>query len=62
MTEKTQELVLGALDAALTQQVCHLFEALVSSADDQAVDRFKRGLNLAVGVHEQLVAMIGPAD
>ena len=63
MTAETQELLLGALDAALTQQVCRLFGVLLADpepADEAAIGRFLSGLNRAVGVHERLVAEIGP--
>ena len=63
MTEETQELVLGALDAALAQQVGQLFDVLMSAPpDEEGIARFMRGLNQAIGVHEQLVATIGPAE
>jgi hypothetical protein len=61
MTAETQELVLGALDAALAQQVGQLFDVLMSAPpDEDGIARFMAGLNKAVGLHERLVATIGP--
>ena len=63
MTAETQELVLGALDAALAQQVGQLFDVLMSAPpDEDGIERFMAGLNKAVGLHERLATTIGPAE
>ena len=57
MAPDTQEVVLGALDAALALHVGKLFDVLLSAQPpDEGLERFWRGLGNAIGMHERLVA------
>ena len=57
MAPDTQEVVLGALDAALALHIGKLFDVLLSQPpEEDGLERFWRGLNNAVGMHERLVA------
>ena len=62
MTAETQELVLGALDAALAQQVAQLFDVVMADPSDEGIGRFMAGLNRAVGVHTRLRDTLAPDE
>ena len=57
MAPDTQEVVLGALDAALSLHIGKLFDVLLSAQrPDEGLERFWLGLNRAIGMHERLVS------
>ena len=66
MAPDTQEVVLGALDAALALHIGKLFDVLLTAQTAQTpkegLDRFWRGLNNAVGMHERLVSELKFGD
>jgi hypothetical protein len=62
MAPDTQELVLGALDAALAQQVAQLFDVVMTDPSDEGIGRFMAGLNQAVGVHTRLRDTLAPDE
>ena len=56
MAPDTQEVVLGALGAALALHIGKLFDVLLSQPPEDGLERFWRGLNNAVGMHERLTS------
>lgn len=66
MTPATREVVTDALDQALAAHVCKLYGVLMSdggvSGAENGLARFWRGLNRAVGMHEELVQAIVADD
>jgi hypothetical protein len=61
MTPATQELVTDALDQALAAHVVKLYGVLMAE-DCNGLARFWRGLNRAIGMHEELVQTIAADD
>jgi hypothetical protein len=62
MTPATQELVTDALDQALAAHVVKLYGVLMAEGDGNGLARFWRGLNRAIGMHEELVQTIAADD
>jgi len=62
MAPDTQEVVLGALDVALTKHIVKLFGVLMSDPSDEGHVRFMTGLNQAVGAHEELRDTLAPDE
>jgi hypothetical protein len=58
MTEDAQAVIEGALDKALAEQVCKLVSVLMADTSEEGFERFMRGLNKAVGVHERLIEIV----
>ena len=60
MTPETRQLVLEALDEALKGCVIQGFQGFLMRPNEEAQQAFVKGLNIAVGLHEQFVGMLQP--
>jgi hypothetical protein len=56
MTPETQALVVKALDDALVATIAEGFKGFLTRPDEGRHEAFMRGLNIAVGLHEQFVS------
>lgn len=62
MRPETQAIVVKALDQALCDCVAEAFKNFLTRPDAGRNEAFLRGLNIAVGLHEQFVSTFEPQE